>query len=345
MTLDRYETPEKTTDATIRLWATRELAPWLANPIDRQDAAREFSNLDAKRRPITLFRIQDGHVTITGKTPTDPATTDGYARRAFLYRDLLQEAAAATATNLDLLLCASMDDAPIPHPRLPVFAFQKLAGARQVLLPDIDFLIHQYYAGAHFQDSIPYDQKRIQAYFVGSMTGGRITEEAIRNLTLPRLGAGQHFHGNPDITYELHLLGDFESEQAKRLAENLPFCGQTPRPWGEHFEHRFLISMDGNGATCSRMALALMSQSALLKYESPYVLFYFGGLRPWEHYVPIRENADVQTILALEQRHPGTLRALAAMGRSFAEAFLTRSRVVQYTSELLVQYSLCFQSP
>ena len=88
--------------------------------------------------------------------------------------------------------------------------------------------------------------------------------------------------------------------------------------------HKFIISMDGNGATCGRVAIALKSNSALLKYNSRHVLYYFRHLIPWRHYIPIDKDSDVEDIIRMELDNPGLFRFVASEGREFAERYLAK---------------------
>jgi len=90
---------------------------------------------------------------------------------------------------------------------------------------------------------------------------------------------------------------------------------------------------------------ALKSNSVLLKYDSPHVLYYFDGLVPWTHYVPIAKHEDVDAAVALERAEPGFFAPVAANGRAFAETFLTRENVLFYTAALLSLYQRCFAGP
>ena len=109
--------------------------------------------------------------------------------------------------------------------------------------------------------------------------------------------------------------------------------------WREQAGCKYLISMDGNGATCSRVAAALKSNSVLLKYDSPYQLFYFKGLRSWDNFIPVQEDQDVLDIMALGARRPRKMASVAKRGRRFYARFLNRPFCELYVAELLKAYS------
>jgi hypothetical protein len=227
---------------------------------------------------------------------------------------------------------------PVP-PTVPLFCFQKEHGARSLLMPDIDFMLSNFYEGESFIDTNRYMQKSATAVFAGATTGGRIDVEVARNKSTPRLRAAAYFDGNPRVDFRLPGITQVASPEAQTMLEALPFCQKPRLPWQQQFRSRFVISIDGNGATCSRVAVALHSNSVLLKYDSNHVLYYFGGLQPWLHYVPVASDSDIEKILDLESRDPAFFEQIAAAGRRFARTYLNRPATQRYTAALLQLYS------
>jgi len=141
----------------------------------------------------------------------------------------------------------------------------------------------------------------------------------------------------PDIDL---LLSDFHRDE--RFADTTPYETKIPNAAvagsAQQLQHRFIISKDGSSATGSRVAIALHSHSVLMKHESGPVLFYFGGLQPWLHYVPIAAERTVDSILALEPRMPEMFRRIAEAGRAFAQTYLTEAAIHRYTAMVLQLY-------
>jgi hypothetical protein len=92
------------------------------------------------------------------------------------------------------------------------------------------------------------------------------------------------------------------------------------------------------------VAVALRSNSVLLKYESEHVLYYFGGLQPWLHYVPVSADSDVEKIMDMEARDPSRFEQMAASGKLFGGTFLTREATQQYAAILLQLYAASFSA-
>ena len=82
-----------------------------------------------------------------------------------------------------------------------------------------------------------------------------------------------------------------------------------------------------------------MSNSVLVKYDSDHILYYFDGMRPWVHYVPVSRDNDVEAVIDLEARDPEPFATIAAAGRRFAARYLTRAAVVEYMRLLLIFYA------
>ena len=73
--------------------------------------------------------------------------------------------------------------------------------------------------------------------------------------------------------------------------------GKERIPWSEQYRHMFLLSMDGNGATCSRVISSLKSNSVLIKYQSDSILYYFSALEPGTHFISVNDDRDIEGIL------------------------------------------------
>jgi hypothetical protein len=65
-----------------------------------------------------------------------------------------------------------------------------------------------------------------------------------------------------------------------------PFCPLPPPP-----SYKYIVALDGQAAPTGTVARALFSGSLLLRQESPWQEFFYTGLRPYEHYVPLSYSA------------------------------------------------------
>ena len=54
--------------------------------------------------------------------------------------------------------------------------------------------------------------------------------------------------------------------------------------------YKYLIDIDGNSCSYSRMAWILYSNSVLFKHQSSNIQWYYDRLKPYVHYIPIAED-------------------------------------------------------
>jgi hypothetical protein len=330
--------PEVETDATLHAWAMREVAPWQFSPVPRADVEAAFARLNDTHPLMAIYRFASGNVTLAPK-PVAAAHTEGIAHRAALYLAYFQSVAELLPPGFATNICVGLGDVlPVP-PTVPLFCFQKERGARSLLVPDIDFLVSHFYEDPSLIDTNSYIAKSATAVFAGATTGGRIDADVARNLSIPRLRAAGYFIGNPRVDFRLANITQVDSPEAHEILQAQPFCQKPRLPWPQQYRNRFIISMDGNGATCSRVAIALRSNSVLLKYDSNHVLYYFGGLQPWLHYVPAAADSDIEKILDLDARDPVVFEQIADAGRRFARIYLNGPATQGYTATLLQLYA------
>ena len=334
--------PVSETDDVIRAWCLEQAAPWLAWPLPRAEAEAAFALLNATEPNVFLFSLSNGRATLADKPLA--ARHEFYAlshSRARGYQMFLDTVAREHCPELDMPLAVYVGDAALAAPAVPVFAFQKPRGNRSLLLPDPDFLGSHFYAAADERDALDYAEKTCTAAFHGATTGGLITADMVRRLDHPRLHAFAHFRNHPRVTFRLPTIVQCDSEATAAMLRAMGAGDGRTATWAEQLRHRFLISVDGNGAACSRVARALLSNSVLLKFESPHVLYYFSALQPWRHYVPIATETEVEAVLQAEATHPGLFAPVAAAGRRFAQTLLSQAAGHRYTAQLLRLYARC----
>jgi hypothetical protein len=162
----------------------------------------------------------------------------------------------------------------------------------------------------------------------------------LRDGAIPRVRAALHFRGDPNVSFLLPNVVQTDSPKVAELLRTMNIgVGQPPIPWAKQLESKFILSMDGNGATCSRLAVALASNSVLVKYDSDNLLYYFQGLRPWQHFIPVSRHEQVTEVVEREREYPGLFAKISEAGRRFHSAFLVREAAKYYTARLLTLYS------
>lgn len=330
------------TPAELDRLVDAQLAPWRARPALPAAAAHEaLRALCAQRMAVWGVSIRGRRVRAWDKPAPTPAQLaqpgvqadwDAFRWRLMYYRNFLAAVAARATLPLNLDLALDVADDPVEHPGLPVFGFQKPAQASTLLVPDVDFFHLRWYRRA--SDPWTYDQKSPTACFVGASTGCALDVDTVREDRAPRLRAARFFQGSERVHFSIARAVQCSSDEACRLLEAKPYFGPTV-DWPQQLKHRFLISIDGNGAACSRLVQSLMSHSAVIQYTSPHQLFYFSALVPGQHLLRVSEDAEVDAIVRTELAQPGHYRAVAEAGQRFARKYLRARSVADYTARLL----------
>lgn len=322
----------------IQSWVFNELRPWLDWTAPAALIADELVRLNDQSPDVVLFRINGGRVAALAK-PEGIRSEEAAARTPF-YLSLLGDVAQRLPATIDTVLPICLRDGVHDGAEIPVFSFQKPREHRSILLPDVDFMVNRYYERQALVDTLAYSEKEISASFVGATTGGGLIDaEKVRTLAVPRIRAFAYFRNNPRVSFQLPVILHCDTAETVAMLEAMGCgSGNIPNSWQDQFAGRFMLSMDGHGATCARVVIALKSHSALMKYRSDSVLYYFHSLQPWLHYIPIDDDADVERVLDLEASGI-SFAHVAAAGRQFANTLLNRDAVLRYTASLIERYA------
>ncbi|MCJ2135218.1 hypothetical protein MKK69_14345 [Methylobacterium sp. J-026] len=312
-----------------------QMRPWQDASFDIVDLNDRLKRLNTSPS-IGLFQATDDTVSLLDK-PADVFVYPSYVSRFHCYLRLLIETFRAFPTRRDMLIAVDIQDEAPDHEGLPVFSFQKLAGQRNLLLPDVD-LIALDYLGAAPQDHRAYADKTPVATFCGSTTGGgHITADAVCGARFPRLRAARFFADRPEVDFRLTSVVQCDPDaDALMRAEGF---GTGPLDWDFTYRGKFALSLDGNGAACSRPAIILKSNCVLMKYRSNCLLHYSSGLIDGRNMLDITSEEQVIAIVREERRSPGLYAPIAAAGSHFAENVLCKGAALNYTGALLKAYA------
>ena len=324
-------------------WCVEQLFIYSGRGISRRYVEEILDIYNTNRRYFFVFEITNGDVNIKSK----PAffsnselreSTNTSILRAINYRALFQDVVRSYNIEFNTVFGMEVPDEVFESAEIPVFGYQKKKGNKSILMPDIDFLHYEFYRTTKVDDIVEYSKKESKAVFAGATTGaGVITKELITNEAVPRIKTANFFKGNEFVSFTLPDIVQVESDEVRGLIANMGIGGER-RDSYEQMNYKFLISMDGNGATCSRVIISLKSNSVLLKYASHNILYYFSGLIPWYNFIPIYTNEDILRIVEIERLDPGHFEFIAKNGRDFYKSNLQREHVFEYIALLLKGY-------
>jgi glycosyltransferase involved in cell wall biosynthesis len=332
----RSETSKVLHRLSIRSLAADNITFWQGVNIDLAEVSEEFSRLNTLDAAVCVLDVRNGCVAPRAKSDASLSRQNKFRMDAYVRH--IQEATHGTGISTTIALF--LDDTTLyDSATVPLFSFQKNSSRKLILLPDIDFLQHDFYEAEGYADRRRYAEKHASAIFAGATTGaGAITLEKLASGKVNRINSALFFRGNPRVQFFLPKIVQCASDEVGATIAAMEL-GTNRISWEEQLGHRFILSMDGNGATCSRIALGLASNSVLAKYRSPNVLYYFSRLVPGEHYVDLGGDIDVGPMLDAEAADPMAFERIASRGTDFYREYLTRSSVIDYTASLLDAYS------
>jgi len=212
-----------------------------------------------------------------------------------------------------------------------------------LLIPDAAFIESRGYFNERqeidvVEESFPWDKKRQLLYWRGATSGvsrydpwydaprARLVLLS-RTNTLP-LDAG---FTSLDVTPPSEAY--FAIREGGLLSPSVPFV--------EFLKFRYLVDVDGHHCAWRSLFLKLLSQSAVMKIQSPYCQWYFDRLLPWLHYVPVKTTLeDLPGLLEWALHHDNEMRSVAERGRELLRSITYDDEVRR--SALLIRELLSF---
>lgn len=324
-----------------------ELLYWHQKPAVPQGLMlNRLLELSRTHQGLAIFRVA-GDKVLQVNDAVDANESNRF--RMDLYRSFFDQNAKIYPFESDFIFGAFLDDGDLPLENFPIFSFQKLRSSKNLLIPDVDMLAFRFYGGDDLEDIIPYEQKHNSAIFVGATTGAdqqywnglpvRVVSIAnVENGRVPRIKSAQFFKGSERVRFELPVLVQCDGPSTEEYLRSLGFGAGQRISLQDQLTHKFMISMDGNGAACSRPAIALRSSSVMLKYDSDSIIYFFKRMVPWKHYIPISDDRDVLEIIEIEDSYPGIFAPISAAASDLFKDEINEDSVRRYTFNVLDRY-------
>ena len=237
--------------------------------------------------------------------------------------------------DLDLLLYFG-DHIDRDAAHAPVLCFcRRRQRIGQVLIPD--FQILRGHEGLdrsvdHAARGLPWETRTPRAFWRGVTTGGRFDEPGWEAIPRARLVAASR--AQPDlIDARFTRLVQGAETNAALLGGGWRSDEVSP---AESVRFRYLVDVDGNSASWSRLRWLLRSGSLVLKQSSEFVQWYYRWLEPRRHYLPVAHDlADLDATIEWARANDAAARAIALEGQRFAHTHLGRAEAFLYLLAVL----------
>lgn len=233
---------------------------------------------------------------------------------------------------------------------IPLLCFHKnIDDQSHILVPDFEIFEYNYYM--QLKDGTDFDNKVDKAVFVGSTTGTNFDEnrgccntvDNIINDPSVRISAAHFFNDKENIIFKLPSVVQCDNSETEIFLRNQPYMQAQRMTWDQQYQNRYIISIDGNGPTCTRVALSLLSNSVLMKYKSSWIVYYHRALRPYFNYLPVQNHGDIEHIMETFSHDLASLRFISGNAkRQFRLLFNRRNVQRMFAIALNELYAIFF---
>lgn len=180
-----------------------------------------------------------------------------------------------------------------------------------------------------------WDQRRAVAAWRGHCTGRGYGRKAFTKQ--PRVAVMQMSRQHPDLL-DARL---FFSRRCEGLQDKLNFGDKAVEYLQDTMTQRFKYQVDIDGDGCSgRLSKLLASGSVILKHFQRGQQHYVQQLRPYVHYVPVKQNLeDLLEKIRWLQANDNKAQAIAQNAKRFALDSLSPLAIDCYWLQLLLKYA------
>lgn len=107
----------------------------------------------------------------------------------------------------------------------------------------------------------------------------------------------------------------------------------------DHLKYKYLIAIDGARATWTRFVWHLQSNSMTFKHNSRQVQWFYKGIQPYIHYIPVKDEKGLSDALGWVEKNQEVVQAIVQESTDFVENHLTLEDMVHYYIVLLQEYA------
>lgn len=217
-------------------------------------------------------------------------------------------------------------------------------GTKLTLVPDLQFWIQNGYFQRRQEFTkfwVPWEDRVQSVFWRGSSTGAeRITLESLRRLPRFRLCAASTNRASLRDVLDAKLTDIVQAsnaDEAEKIHAYIDSLGllaaHVPQP--DFLKYRFQIDIDGNSNSWGFLP-KLMMGSCILKVVSDWRQWYYDGLRPWEHYVPIKDDlSDLEERVAWCLDNDDAAREIGANGMRYANEIVFGMEMLKAADSVL----------
>lgn len=109
----------------------------------------------------------------------------------------------------------------------------------------------------------------------------------------------------------------------------------------EHIKYKYQICLDGYTATNPGYAWRLLSNCLTFKVDSPIRQWFYKGLKPWKHYIPVKTDlSDLANLLLWAKQNDADAKTIVSNAQEFAKEYLVDLDILYlYCYKVLMKYA------
>ncbi len=317
-------------------WAMAQIAEDLSNfsTITQNDLDKAFKENDNFSNRLVRFQTKDGHTKVTGVSPSSiRAVINENGMNKIYYqvtpRDLsyivLYDVIEYLAKNNYIpdtdFIVGLFDYLTIPSKKpTPIFAFSKdlaIPGEKDlILIPDWMNLRSVQKTSSQIKAANkhnPWKDKQTKLFWRGGpwdSTGFRKKTVEFSKLHPNLIDA--KFTNNKDV----------------------PFTKLE-----DHLKYKYLIAIDGLRCTWERFVWHLHANSLIFKNESTQTQWFYKGIEPYVHYIPVSDEHSLLDKIEWAEKNPEKVQSIIANASYFAEQNLELEDMFHYYLVLIQEYT------
>ncbi len=310
-------------------WANEQIQQDLSKfkTISTAELKQYFTRSNQAERGAVWVQVKDKKVNITYSIPDSSAQKQMSQRHGggVIHYVLDYLAKNEYIPDTEFILALGDFYVPLDNQTIPVFTFAKdlnVAVEKDfILIPDWQNLgstpnIRQRIRDANQLN--PWKNKKNQLFW----RGGKLDSSGFRKKFIAF--AKEH----PELI-DAEFVGTYGNGTKidKRFV--------TPE---DHLGYKYLISIDGQRCSWERLIWHLHSNSLTFKHQTKQIQWFYNGIKPFEHFIPVTDEQSILTNMDWAKEHPNEVQTIIHNASTFVENNLSLEDMYHYITVLLREY-------
>ncbi len=303
-------------------WAMDQIQEDLSHfPVIKKTELRKVLNENAPQNTLSLFQIKNKKVIASSNVQLHMESNRAHKVILYAVEYLAQK---GYIPDTEFVLALADNYTPINERSIPIFTFAKDQNIPVekdlILIPDWQNL-----------GSTPNLRQRIRS-------ANQLTPWGDKKSVLFWRG------GKLDSTGFRKRLVSFSKEHPTLIdAEFVTHYGKKKDVHSfikpeDHLKYKYLASVDGQRCSWERLIWHLHSNSLVFKHLSSQTQWFYKGIKPFEHYIPMTDENSILTNITWAENHPQEVQSIIHNATTFVEENLQLEDIYHYIAVLLQEY-------